>query len=60
LLVEARVEIADDGNLASFLAYEDFCNLETFLGQLLSPWVMHAECHGNGDPMIVMDSATAR
>jgi hypothetical protein len=52
--------IANYGNLAGLLADEDFCNLEAFLGQLLSPSVVHAECHGNSNPMILMDSTAAR
>jgi hypothetical protein len=55
LLVDARVAIGDHGDLAGLLAYEDLCDLEAFLGQLLSPWVMHAERHGRSYPLM-MDS----
>jgi hypothetical protein len=52
--------IVDHGNLAGLLAYEDFCNLESFLGQLLSPWIVHAECHRNSNSIIMVDGTTAR
>jgi hypothetical protein len=60
LLVDASVAIGDHGDLAGLLAYEDSCDLEAFLGQLLSPWVMHAECHGSSYPFMMMHSTTAR
>jgi hypothetical protein len=56
LLVDARVAIGDHGDLAGLLAYKDLCDLEAFLGQLLSPWVVHAESHGSSYPLIMMDS----
>ena len=60
MLVDASVAIGDHGDLAGLLAYEDLCDLEAFLGQLLSPWVVLVECHGSSYPLIMMDSTTAR
>jgi hypothetical protein len=51
LLVDASVAIGDHGDLAGLLAYEDLCDFEAFLGQLLSPWVVHAERHGSSYPL---------
>ena len=56
MLVDASVAIGDHGDLAGLLAYEDLCDLEAFLGQLLSPWVVHAEAHGSSYPFVMMDS----
>jgi hypothetical protein len=47
MLVDTSVAIGDHGDLAGLLAYEDLCDLEAFLGQLLSPWVVHAKSHGS-------------
>lgn len=58
--IDASVAIGDHSDLAGLLAYEDLCNLEAFLGQLLSPWVVHAECHGSSYSFMMMDSTTAR
>jgi hypothetical protein len=60
LLVDASVAIGDHGDLAGLLAHEELCDLETFLGQLLSPWVVHAECHGSSYPLMMMESTTVR
>lgn len=57
MLVDASVAIGDHGDLAGLLAYEDLCDLEAFLGHLLSPWVVHAESHGSSYPF--MQTATA-
>jgi hypothetical protein len=56
LLDDASVAIGDHGDLAGLLAYEDLCDLEAFLGQLLSPWVVHAESHGSSYLLIMMDN----
>lgn len=47
MIVDASVAIGDHGDLAGLLASEDLCDLEAFLGQLLSPWVVLVECHGS-------------
>ena len=60
MLVDASVAIGDHGDLAGLLAYEDLCDLEAFLGQLLSPWVVHTESHESSYPLMMMDSTTAR
>jgi len=56
LLVDASVAIGDHADLAGLLAHEDLCDLEAFLGQLFSPWVVLVECHGSSYPLMVMDS----
>jgi hypothetical protein len=55
LLGDASVAIGDHGDLAGLSAYEDLCDLEAFLGHLLSPWVVHAESHGSSP----VDAGTA-
>ena len=60
MLVDASVAIADHGDLAGLLAYEDLCDLEAFFGQLPSPWVVQIESHGSSYPFMMIHSTTAR